>query len=110
MSKTSFEDALIFALDRGAEYYFKSFLLLCEKLLELVDFDSTYILSNKYINGVKTHLIHKNSYGGNSKTLYGKQEINWDTQIKQPGESFMSISDKWFEQMYHAFNQYPQQI
>jgi len=110
IDKVRFENKMIYSLDRGAMDIFKSFLFLCGTLLRTIGFDTTYILSNKFVNALNIFLIHDNRYGYKTKTQYGRMEIIWDTQIKQPGDSFMPIANKWFEQMYHAFGKYPPEI
>jgi len=84
---------------------FKAFFDICENILNVVSFDSPYVIRNKYLNAAGTILV-RGGYYSHTKTAYKKQNIIWSEIIKQTGDPFLPIADIFIEQMFHAFGLY----
>ncbi|GJL77653.1 MAG: hypothetical protein NPINA01_06420 [Nitrospinaceae bacterium] len=83
--------------------FFDSFCELCTDLISITQNDVPYLMSCKYHFALNTYFCQKEHIGYNSYGPFGKRTMTWPEQIRQPGEDFQFIADRWFEGMYHAF-------
>ena len=85
---------------------FEAFFQKCSDILNALEYDATYILRLRYIDGKGTYLHYPKNIG---QRVFGpliRDNIYFSDQLKKVGEDFESFAGIWGKELFHAFGLY----
>ncbi len=88
--------------NQGICELFQSFAHFCTEVLESAETDSPYVLRCRLVSAKGVYLLFA-APGERYHGPWEKQTIDWPDEVRQVGEDFARIAERWCQLLFHAF-------